>query len=264
MLLRSNTHDLDRSSGYRSGVSRIPPRSGGTNPLGTGLGSESSIRPGGIMNRARPRARAAIMVATAISAVAMLVSIPTAASAASGPTGLCVSQTAAGISAMVGTAVTVTSDESGAVSEAIAGCSAPTVQALSAYTGISSPWGVRVHPITGVTTMHYGTDYARSGISGTPILSIADGTVAARIDSYATTGTGNSMVISHADGVRSQYMHMIRPTTFTVGQKVEAGDVIGYVGATGGVTGPHLHLEVKVNGTSVDPALYLANAPFLR
>jgi murein DD-endopeptidase MepM/ murein hydrolase activator NlpD len=165
---------------------------------------------------------------------------------------------------MVGTALTVTSDESGAISESSVGCTAPVVQALNGYAGISSPWGMRVHPITGVTTMHNGTDYARSGISGTPIVSIADGTVAARIDSFATSGTGNSIVIAHAGGVRSQYMHMAQPTSFTVGQRVESGQVIGYVGATGGVTGPHLHLEVKINGTSVDPALYLANAPFLR
>lgn len=215
------------------------------------------------MNSARLRTRALVMATTV--ALALIVIAPTTSvQAATGPTGTCATQTAGGISSMVGPAVSVTVTGSGQTSETSVGCSAPTVQALSAYTGISSPWGVRVHPITGVTTMHNGTDYARSGITWTPILSIADGTVAARIDSYATSGTGNSIVIAHAGGVRSQYMHMVQPTALLVGQRVEAGQVIGYVGATGGVTGPHLHLEVKINGTSVNPALYLAEAPYLR
>ena len=58
-------------------------------------------------------------------------------------------------------------------------------------------------------------------------------------------------------------MHMIRPTTLIIGDRVPAGDVIGYVGSTGGSTGSHLHLEVRLNGTHIDPALYLAGAPFL-
>lgn len=222
-------------------------------------------RPGGTMNSTRLRARALVTTVVSAVAVALLAAAPvTAAHAATGPTGLCVTQTASGISSMIGTAVTVTASETGETTQSSVGCSAPTVQPLSAYTGVSSPWGVRVHPITGVTSMHNGTDYARSGINGTPILSIADGVVVARIDSFATTGTGNSLVIAHAGGVRSQPMHMAQPTSLRVGDRVEAGQVIGYVGATGGVTGPHLHLEVKINGTSVDPTQYLSNAPYLR
>ncbi|MGR4052060.1 M23 family metallopeptidase, partial [Kosakonia cowanii] len=84
------------------------------------------------------------------------------------------------------------------------------------------------------------------------------------IESFATTGTGNSVTIAHDGGVRSQYMHMLQPTTLAVGSRVSAGQVIGYVGTTGGSTGAHLHLEVRLNGTHIDPAPYLAGAPYLR
>ena len=148
--------------------------------------------------------------------------------------------------------------------ETLSACSADLVQPFAAFTPVTSPFGVRIHPITGVRTMHYGTDFSSYGIRGTPIKSIADGVVYYKAESYATTGAGNTIIVSHANNVRSQYMHMGAPSSLAVGQRVSAGDVLGYVGSTGAATGPHLHLEVKVNGTNIDPAPYLAGAPFMR
>lgn len=188
------------------------------------------------------------------------------ASAAIAP-GSCVWQTAAGISAASGPSsyVVIGADGSvGASTEAMTPCSAPLVQPLADFTGVSSPFGMRIHPITGAQSMHYGTDYARSGIRGAAIKSIAAGTVYSKAESYATTGAGNTVVIAHANGVRSQYMHMGASTSLPIGARVEAGQVIGNVGSTGGSTGPHLHLEVRVNGTLTNPFPYLADAPFLR
>lgn len=175
--------------------------------------------------------------------------------------GSCVWQSSAGISHATGTASYVEGELS---PETITSCSAGTVQPFSNYTSISSPFGMRIHPITGARSMHYGTDYSRTGIRGTPLRSIAAGTVSYTLGSYSTSGTGNTIVIAHAGNVKSQYMHLASPPTLPVGARVEVGQIIGYVGSTGAATGPHLHLEVRVNNTHVDPVPFLASAPFLR
>lgn len=206
-------------------------------------------------------ARASICVAAAVALA--VVGIPAAASAADPAIepGSCVWQSSAGISQATGSASYVEGELS---PETTTPCSAPTIQPFSNYTSITSSFGVRVHPITGVTTMHYGTDYSRSGIRGTPIRSIASGTVTYALGSSATTGTGNTLVIAHAGNVRSQYMHLAAPPTLPVGARVEVGQIIGYVGSTGATTGPNLHLEVRVNNINIDPVPFLADAPFLR
>lgn len=177
------------------------------------------------------------------------------------PVGSCVTEDSAGISAALAPALFVAAPGTGSTEIA---CTAALVQPLSRWASITSNFGMRVHPISGATSMHYGTDFSRWGISGTDIRSIASGTVTGRIESFATTGTGNSVTIAHDGGVRSQYMHMLQPTTLVVGERVAAGQVIGYVGTTGGSTGAHLHLEVRLNGTHIDPAPYLAGAPYIR
>lgn len=177
------------------------------------------------------------------------------------PVGSCITEDAGGISAALGPALFVSAPEAPA---SVTACTAALVQPLPRYASITSPFGLRVHPITGVTSMHWGTDYSRWGIAGTPILSIAAGTVVARAESYATSGAGNTILIAHDGLVRSQYMHMIAPSTLAVGDRVAVGQIIGYVGTTGGSTGPHLHIEVRVAGTLVDPARYLEGTPFLR
>lgn len=210
----------------------------------------------------RGLSRRSIIGATAATGL-LLLARPIAAHAADPviEPGSCVWQSSAGISHATGTASYVEGELSPAV---VTSCSAGTVQPFSDYTSISSPFGMRIHPISGARSMHYGTDYSRYNIRGTAIRSIAAGTVTYTLGSYATSGTGNTIVIAHAGNVKTQYMHLAQPPALAVGARVEAGQVIGYVGSTGGATGPHLHLEVRVNNTHVDPVPFLASAPFLR
>ena len=120
------------------------------------------------------------------------------------------------------------------------------------YSAFTSPFGYRYHPISGVWKMHYGVDLA--GRSGTPILATRAGTVTTA--SYQAGGAGYYVSINHGDGFGSIYMHM---THYIVsrGQYVEQGQVIGYMGTTGGSTGVHLHFGISYNGTYVNPAKYI-------
>lgn len=99
---------------------------------------------------------------------------------------------------------------------------------------------------------HNGIDLGAS--SGTPILSCAPGTVA-YVGWYGSGG--NAVIVNHGNGIRSIYMHM-SATAASVGQSVSAGDLIGYVGSTGYSTGPHLHFQIEINGTPVNPRNYLS------
>lgn len=98
---------------------------------------------------------------------------------------------------------------------------------------------------------HTGTDIAAP--TGTPIKAVSSGTVtfSAKSGSY-----GNLIKITHENGVETWYGHCSKLYT-TVGQRVEAGDIIAAVGSTGNSTGPHLHLEIRVNGTAINPQNYL-------
>lgn len=100
--------------------------------------------------------------------------------------------------------------------------------------------------------MHRGLDLR--GGQGTPIRACADGVVALVDNLYFS---GNAVYINHGDGVFSSYLHMSKPLV-TPGERVHRGQVIGLVGATGRVTGPHLHLGLMVQGESVDPQPLLA------
>ncbi len=120
-----------------------------------------------------------------------------------------------------------------------------------------------VKPITGTITSRYGVssrirksnhtglDIATS--TGTPIKVVADGTItnASYSGSY-----GNLVKVSHGNGVETWYAHTSKMYV-TVGQKVNAGDVIAAVGSTGNSTGAHLHLEIRINGQHVNPQKYL-------
>ena len=117
--------------------------------------------------------------------------------------------------------------------------------------GISSPFGNRFHPILRYNRMHTGADM--SGSSGTPIASCRAGTV---VMAGSQGGFGNAVVIDHGGGMATLYAHQSR-IGVDAGQRVSAGDVIGYVGSTGMSTGPHLHFEVRLSGVPVDPASYL-------
>lgn len=113
---------------------------------------------------------------------------------------------------------------------------------------VSSPYGWRVHPITGAWRLHTGIDFAAG--AGTPIYACRGGTVV-RASWYG--GYGNATIIDHGGGMQTLYGHQ---SGFAVGAgtHVSAGQHIGYVGSTGNSTGPHLHFEVYINGSTVDPA----------
>ncbi len=122
---------------------------------------------------------------------------------------------------------------------------------VSGYT-LTSPFGMRVHPILGTSRMHNGIDMACA--QGTPIYATRAGTVT--VASYQAGGAGNYVSINHLDGFASIYMHM---TNYVVsaGQSVSQGQLIGYVGSTGLSTGPHLHFGISYAGTYVNPLAYI-------
>lgn len=111
----------------------------------------------------------------------------------------------------------------------------------------SSPFGPR-----SFDGFHYGHDWACP--SGTPFQAIASGTV---VSSGMGGAMGYYVIIMHGNGIRSIYMHAVSQPPVSAGQTVNAGDVIGYVGSTGNSTGPHLHLQIEVDLTPVNPALFL-------
>lgn len=126
---------------------------------------------------------------------------------------------------------------------------------IPSYHSVSSPYGLRTHPVTGEPgAMHYGIDIPAP--EGTPIIAPADG----KIKSYAHNKYGGwTMVVDHGENERGErvvtkYLHLSAKVA-GVGQVVKAGDTIAKVGNTGEyTTGPHLHFEVYINGVTVDPA----------
>ena len=115
---------------------------------------------------------------------------------------------------------------------------------------ITSPFGYRVHPILGYRKLHTGIDI--SAPSGTPVIVAGSGTV---IASRFMGGYGNCIMVDHGSKV-TVYAHL-SGRAVSVGQSVSAGQTIGYVGSTGMSTGPHLHFEVRVNGSLQNPVNYL-------
>lgn len=112
-----------------------------------------------------------------------------------------------------------------------------------------SPFGMRRHPILGYSRMHTGVDWAAP--RGTPIIASGNGVVE---KAGWSNGYGNQTLIRHANGYVSSYSHQNAIANgVTAGARVRQGQVIGYVGSTGLSTGPHLHYELIVNGTKVDP-----------
>ena len=112
---------------------------------------------------------------------------------------------------------------------------------------VTSPFGLRVHPITGVRKLHDGTDF---GVPcGTPVHAAAAG----RVSSSGTAGAyGQQVVVGHGAGTETSYSHLSRRGV-AVGAVVSPGDVIGLVGSTGSSTGCHLHFMVVRDGVPTDP-----------
>ena len=119
-------------------------------------------------------------------------------------------------------------------------------------TVITSGYGVRVHPITGLIKGHTGIDIGNAGF-GAPVVAAADGVVS--LASY-NGGYGNCVMINHGNGISTLYGHGQKILT-EVGKEVKRGELIMEVGSTGVSTGPHLHFEVRINGKIVNPLPYL-------
>ncbi len=119
------------------------------------------------------------------------------------------------------------------------------------YVRLTSPYGWRIHPVYGDRRFHSGVDLAAD--TGTPIYATRSGTVT---KATYNNSSGYYVTINHGDGFSSSYLHMTHYIV-SVGDRVSAGQVIGYVGSTGTSTGPHLHFTIYYNGSTVNPALYL-------
>ncbi|SMO70309.1 Peptidase family M23 [Balnearium lithotrophicum] len=119
------------------------------------------------------------------------------------------------------------------------------------YGRITSPYGLRVNPVTGKLEFHLGVDIANYW--GTPIRTPADGRV---IKAGKCGLMGRCIEIDHGNGVRTYFGHMSK-LLVRKGQFVKKGEIIGLMGSTGRSTGPHLHYTIKVNGKIVNPKLFL-------
>lgn len=117
---------------------------------------------------------------------------------------------------------------------------------------LTSQFGMRTHPVLGGRRQHHGIDL--SAPTGTPVYATADGTVsmARYYGSY-----GNYVQIEHGGEMQTRYAHL---SSYVVGDgaRVAKGQLIGYVGSTGRSTGPHLHYEVRMSGSPVNPLPYMA------
>jgi murein DD-endopeptidase MepM/ murein hydrolase activator NlpD len=120
---------------------------------------------------------------------------------------------------------------------------------------VTSSFGARLDPFNGEGAFHTGIDIATA--KGDEVRVPADGTV---IKAGMGTGYGREVIIDHGHGIQTLYAHL---SGFAViaGQDVRRGDILGYVGSSGHSTGPHLHYEVRIHDTPVNPSKYLHVAP---
>jgi murein DD-endopeptidase MepM/ murein hydrolase activator NlpD len=120
---------------------------------------------------------------------------------------------------------------------------------------VTSSFGARLDPFKGEGAFHTGIDIATN--QGDAVRAPADGIV---LKAGLGTGYGREVVVDHGHGVETLYAHL---SGFAViaGQDVHRGDILGYVGSSGHSTGPHLHYEVRIHDTPVNPSKYLPGAP---
>jgi murein DD-endopeptidase MepM/ murein hydrolase activator NlpD len=116
---------------------------------------------------------------------------------------------------------------------------------------VSAGFGERIDPLNGEGAFHSGMDIAAP--TGTEVMAAADGMV---LSAGPEAGYGNAILLDHGNGITTKYGHLSQ-IDVVVGQEVKRGQMIGAVGSTGRTTGPHLHYEVHVHDTPVNPAKYL-------
>ena len=136
----------------------------------------------------------------------------------------------------------------------IAAEAAPFATPVKSGYRFTSGFGYRRDPKTGGRRLHKGVDFA--GPVGTPLYATADGVVT---HAGWSSGYGRLVKIQHQFGIETRYAHMSR-LNVKVGQRVSRGERIGDMGASGRVTGPHLHYEVRVGGKAVNPMIYIKAA----
>ncbi len=122
----------------------------------------------------------------------------------------------------------------------------------SGFAYLSSPYGMRYHPISGNYTMHNGVDFA--AYLGTPTYAAKSGVVTT---ARYGAGWGNYVVINHGDGFSTLYAHF-DTIKVSEGDIVSQGQIIGTVGSTGNSNGPHLHFTMYLNGETVNPMIYVS------
>lgn len=115
------------------------------------------------------------------------------------------------------------------------------------FVKVSSPYGYRNHPIFKKHRLHQGIDLV--AIKGKPVYATASGTV---IKSDFVEGYGNRILITHLEGLKTLYGHLLIKLV-KKGEQIKQGQIIGLVGDTGNVTGPHLHFEIWLKNKRVDP-----------
>jgi murein DD-endopeptidase MepM/ murein hydrolase activator NlpD len=127
----------------------------------------------------------------------------------------------------------------------------PVRTPVTGETDLTSPFGIRIHPILKRIAMHAGIDLR--GDLGEPVRATATGkvTIAGRQRGY-----GNVVEISHGNGLTTRFGHLSE-ISVKIGQVVRIGEIVGKIGSTGLSTGPHLHYETRINGKAVDPAKFL-------
>ena len=116
---------------------------------------------------------------------------------------------------------------------------------------VTGSFGERIDPFNGEGAFHSGVDISTG--FGTPVIAPADGTV---VFADFLGGYGRAIMIDHGHGITTRFGHLANFAVIA-GQKIQRGDTIGYVGLSGRSTGPHLHYEVRINDTPVNPYKYL-------
>ncbi len=120
---------------------------------------------------------------------------------------------------------------------------------------ISSPYGYRNDPISGVYKFHSGIDITMAGAHGKKLVATKSGTVIRAV--HSNSGYGNYVMIDHGGGFSSLYGHC-SALAVSVGDKVSQGQVVAYIGSTGYSTGPHVHFEIRYNGEKQNPSHYVS------